>query len=168
MFSPLLDDIQRLNQHLWSAGSVWQAPRLEPVALRLQARRIAGPQSVREALANCIRQPGCLGWIETPQTLSLVELGSPLPAGTPLHAELWAGDRAMSLRWGDGEWCLTEFEELQSGATDPEAVACLASHEPRVSSLSGVTTWHYRVYHRLDAHGQLRPFAARLAGADRR
>lgn len=149
-------------QRLAGMRGAWTAPALTQVRLHEQTQRLEDPDAVRLALERFAAQPGCCGWIETPQVLRAVGAGHAVPAaGTPLHAELACGDASLQLRWADGAWLLTLLDEGHA-----DGLACWAQDVERLANLPGVTRWQYRVFLRADGEGSLQPFAARLAGAE--
>jgi len=164
--APLPDDVAAAFaeglRSLADVSDAWAAPALAPATLLEHTERLCDPQAVREALERFATQPGCCGWIETPQALHRAgEGGSATFAGTPLHAELACGRAALHLRWTHGAWLLTRHQE-----SHPEGQACWAQQAERLSSLPGVARWQYRVFMRAADDGTLRVFAARLAGAE--
>jgi hypothetical protein len=143
-------------------AGAWTPPRLLPVMLREHTERLSDAAAVRDALTGFAMQPGCVGWLETPQELHAVGPQAAPPAGgTLLHAELACGQVSLQLRWADGAWLLTHQHE-----NHPQGQACWAFDVERVAALPGVARWHYRVYLHADADGVLRTGGARLCAAD--
>lgn len=147
---------------LGDLGGAWIAPPLAPVTLFEHTQRLEEVGAVREALVRFAARPGCRGWLETPQAVLALRDGQALPGnGTPMHAELACGAEGLQLRCVDGAWLITRQHEGH-----PDGHACWVMDVERLANLSGIERWRYRVYLQATPDGTLRPFAARLAGAD--
>lgn len=152
-------DLNRLGR----LGAAWQPPHLTAGGLTTHAQRLEGVGVVRSALAEFAARLGCCGWLETPQGLYGVDDGFALPATeVPLHAEMACGSQSLQLRWADGAWMLTQLTE---NAEPTQGQAVWAQEVDRLSSLHGISQWHYRLYFVATADGCLVPTASRLVAA---